>query len=163
MFVNGNVVFTIDNIGLIVPELADSETNYGIVPIPKIDETVKDYYGGCNDRLFAVPKTAREPERIGVITEAMAYTGHKYVMPAYCETTLKSRYATDTDCTEMLNIIFNNQLLSFSYLYVNSVPEGMQLRLLYDTIQNNTLASYFAANEKKEMAFMKKLSEYYGK
>ena len=63
----------------------------------------------------------------------------------------------------MLNIIFNNQLLSFSYLYVNSVPEGMQLRLLYDTIQNNTLASYFAANEKKELAFMKKLSEYYGK
>lgn len=161
MFASGTAVFALDNIGLMAPELAESDVNYGIVPIPKIDETVKEYYGGCNDRLFAVPVTARDPERTGVIIEAMAYAGYKYNVPAYCETTLKTRYATDEDCVEMLNLIFDNQVLSFSYLFANSVPKGMQYRLLFDTIQNNNLASYYAKNEKKELEFMEKLSEYY--
>ena len=36
----------------------------------------------------------------------MAYAGYKYVRPAYCEQTLKTRFATDPECSEMLNLIF---------------------------------------------------------
>ena len=93
----------------------------------------------------------------------MSYAGWKNILPAYAERTLQARYATDKDCTEMLSLIFRNQVLSLSYLFANAVPNGMQFRIFGDTVKTNTFASWYKANEKKELKFIeKKLLPFYG-
>lgn len=91
----------------------------------------------------------------------MSYAGFKNILPAYVERTLQSRYAADENCTEMLNLAIRNQVLSLSYLFANAVPNGMQYRILYDTVKSGNFASWYKANEKKELKFMEKLTGFY--
>ena len=159
----GHSVFTFDTVGDLTPLLIDTDIDFGIVPYPKRDEAQESYLAGCNDRLFSVPITASDLERTGIIIEAMSYAGWKNILPAYIERTLQARYATDKDCTEMLELVFRNQVLSLSYLFANAVPNGMQFRIFGDTLENNTFASWYKANEKKEQKFIeKKLLPFYG-
>lgn len=161
IFTAGNAVFTFDTIGNLTPKILDTDVDFGIVPYPKADETQETYLAGCNDRLFAVPNIASNPERTGVIIEAMSYAGYKNILPAYVEYTLQSRYASDEECSKMLELIFENQVMSFSYLFANAVPDGMQFKIFMDTIPKNSFASWYSKNEKKELAFLEKLEAFY--
>ncbi len=162
MFAADHVAFTFANIGHLAPLAIDGDVRYGIVPLPKIDETQPQYYGGCTSELFSVPITLNDTERVGIILEAMAYAGHKYIRPAYCEQTLKTRFATDPDCSEMLNLIFDNQVISFAYLFANNVDGGnMQFCFIYDTVEQNTVASFLKIKSKREKKFVQKITEFY--
>lgn len=163
MFASGSCLFTFKCIGDQLPYLMETDMNYGIVPFPKLEESVQDYVSACTDLLLTIPVTAGDMERTGMITEAMSYYGWKLILPAYCETALKNRYSTDKESAEMLDLIFQNRTISFAYLFVNMGP-GMQLRLLIDTIGKNKsdVASYYAKNEQKELSVMEKVTAFYG-
>lgn len=161
MFANGSALFTFKCIGDQIPYLTDSEMDYGIVPFPKVDENQTNYVSACTDQLLSIPITASDLERTGIITEAMSYAGYKNILPAYCEKALKGRYSTDEESAEMLDMIFQNRIISFSYLFVNMVPGGMQYMLIANTVKNNNVASYYQSNESKEEAVMAKITEFY--
>ena len=162
MFAANRVAFTFAGIGNLAPQAVDAGISYGIVPIPKIDENQKDYYAGCNDRLYSVPTTVRDTERVGIILEAMAYAGYKYILPAYCEKTLKTRFATDPDCAEMLNLVFERQVISFAYLFANSVDRGgMQYRFIADTVERNKVSSFFKSKQRKEQKMLQTIMDFY--
>jgi hypothetical protein len=161
MFAEDRVAFTFACVGSQAPRAIEGDVDYGIVPIPKIDENQPQYYGGCTSPLFSVPVTLRDTERAGIILEAMAYAGYKHILPAYCENTLKTRFATDPDCAEMLNLIFDNQVISFAYLFANSVPQGMQYRFIADTVERNKVASFFKSKQRKEQKMIDTIVEFY--
>ncbi|GHV13045.1 hypothetical protein FACS1894219_07170 [Clostridia bacterium] len=94
----------------IVQNLRNMETEFGILPIPKYDENQKDYFTTVNmytGQAFAVPQTA-DPDRTGFILEAINAESKYTVMPAYYETTLKTKVARDNESQAMLDIIFNS-------------------------------------------------------
>jgi hypothetical protein len=162
MFAEDRVAFTFANIGTQAPMAIDGNVDYGIVPFPKIDESQPDYYGGCTDELFSVPVTVKDTEKVGIILEAMAYQGYKHIRPAYCEETLKTRFATDPDCADMLNIIFDHQVISFAYLFANDVVGGnMQYRFIADTVERNKVASFLKSKQRKEERLIEKISDFY--
>lgn len=161
MFAEDRVAFTFACVGSQAPRAIEGDVDYGIVPIPKIDENQPQYYGGCTSPLFSVPVTLRDTERAGIILEAMAYAGYQHILPAYCENTLKTRFATDPDCAEMLNLIFDNQVISFAYLFANSVPQGMQYRFIADTVERNKVASFFKSKQRKEQKMIDTIVEFY--
>ncbi len=161
MFTAGKAAFVSDAIGLLSPLIADSDINYGIIPLPKLDENQEDYYAGCNSELIHVPIWTTNTELVGMVIEAMSYAGYKHVLPAYGEKTLKGRYASDKDCTEMLNLVFKKQVMSFAYLFATAVPQGMQRNLLATTVKENNVASYYRSNEAKELAMMKTITDFY--
>jgi hypothetical protein len=162
MFAADRVAFTfVNNIATQVRPAIESNVPYGILPFPKIDQNQKQYYGACTDYIFSIPITLRDTERAGVILEAMAYAGYKYVRPAYCEQTLKTRFATDPDCAEMLNLIFDNQVISFTYLYSEAVSGGMQSTLIAKTVANKNVASIVQSRQKAEQKFLKQIARVY--
>ncbi len=91
----------------------------------------------------------------------MSYAGYKHILPAYCEKALKNRYSTDQESAEMLDMIFQNRIISFAYLFVNMVPSGMQYQLIAQTVSNNNVASYYQKNESKELATIQKIVDFY--
>ena len=164
MFTSDRLAFTFERIGTLAPPSMEADISYGIVPLPKLDASQTDYYAGCHDKLFSIPTTVRDEERVGAILEAMAYAGYKYILPAYCEKTLKTRLATDPDCGEMLNMIFEHQVISFGYLLNRQVSGGgIQINLIPSTTKLNNVASFLKTKQAVEKKVLKKITRFYEK
>jgi len=97
----------------IVENLRSMDKDFGILPIPKLEETQDDYYTdvishtGC---LMCVPVNASDPYRTSHILEAICAESKYTTMPAYYDITLKTKMARDEDSAEMLDIIFHNRV-----------------------------------------------------
>jgi len=126
MFANGNVLFGFNSVGRQTQACMDSDVEFGIVPMPKLDEAQQDYISGCVDNPICVPITNKNMDRTGMIVEAMSAEGYRSVQPAYTETVMKERYASDKDSVEMLDIIFNGRMLAAGYLYNTDSSARMQ-------------------------------------
>ena len=162
LFATDRVAFTFACIGTQAPVATENGVDYGIVPFPKIDENQKEYYGGCTDLLFSVPITVADTEQVGLILETMAYAGYKHIRPAYRDKILQSRFATDVDCSEMLNLIFYNQLISLAYAFSTEVQTGgSQLVFIANTVQKNSVANFLRTKSRQEDRALKAIAEFY--
>ena len=164
MFTDKRLAFTTERIGKLAPLAMEADVEYGIVPMPKIDASQSDYRAGCHDRFFTIPTTVQDKERVGIILEAMSYAGHKFILPAYCEKTLKTRLATDPDCGEMLNMIFEKQVISFAYLFNQQENNtGLQLNLIIKTVEDKNVASFFKTQKKIAEKVQRTITRFYEK
>ncbi|MBQ5833201.1 MAG: hypothetical protein IIW36_00155 [Clostridia bacterium] len=100
---------------------AGSDTSYGVLPWPKYNKRVKEFYSAVDagTSLFGVMRNTSDEnaKRISIILEAMAYSGHKDILPLYFDTILSYQYLKDEDSIEMLHIIHDNLVLDFGYFY----------------------------------------------
>jgi len=97
----------------IVENLRSMDRDFGILPLPKLDENQRDYYTDVISHtglLMCVPASAGDAERTGHILEAICAESKYTTMPAYYEVTLKTKMARDDDSAEMLDIIFTNRV-----------------------------------------------------
>lgn len=85
------------------------ETDFGILPVPMYTEDQGKYYNvSPNAHAMFVPVTVSDPERCGILLEAMAYESSKTVLPAYYDILLKGKGARDDESEEMLDIIHDS-------------------------------------------------------
>lgn len=115
-FSAGRILFMDCGIGSIASQ-RDMEDDFGVLPWPKADET-DSRYSCCVDadtNLLIIPITTKDSRRTGMILEAMGAYGEQYVTNSYFESTLKSKYARDTDSAKMLNIIRESRVYDLGY------------------------------------------------
>ncbi len=132
--------------------------DFGIIPYPKWDEAQEKYQmmvdGG--HAAEAVPMTCQDPERTGVILEALNAETYKTVVPAYYEIALKVKYARDNESIEMLDMIMANRVFDFGYVYDNWNGASFWLQDLVKSGKTD-FESYYAKNEKKIMKYYQKV------
>lgn len=163
-FANGNSLFLYAPLGVAASILSDSALTYGILPMPKLQESDDGYYSGSTDRPFAVPITAEgRLDNIGLVIEALNAEGYRRVYPAYFEISMKSRYADQQEDAQMLDIIHDNMIISFSYLYSDGVSS---YNALFDSIYrasgiNTDVASWAAKREKSNLKRLGVLTEFF--
>ncbi|MCL1792966.1 MAG: extracellular solute-binding protein [Oscillospiraceae bacterium] len=118
MFKNGQAFLYFHSLSKI-DSLRDMETDFGVLPYPKLDETQQKYtsYIDLHNPLMGVPSTVSELERTGAIIEELSYLSKKYLVPAYYDTTLKTKFARDEDSVEMLDIIRDGVVFDFGCVY----------------------------------------------
>ena len=117
-FTEGRVLF--NTAGLVrVTVFRAMETDFGILPLPKYDESQKEYNSmismGCANSI-AIPTTANA-ERSGAIIEALSAESYYTLKPAYYDIVLKTKNARDDASSEMLDIIFENRIFDIAYMY----------------------------------------------
>lgn len=103
-----------------INSIRDAQFDFGILPYPKYDEAQKDYCCLISTILVpgvSIPTTNKEPEKAGLILEALAYYSADTLTTAYYDIALNSRYIRDTESSEMLDIIFRNRVYDFGYIY----------------------------------------------
>ena len=111
LFPNGHGLFywmRLDN----VTSMRASDTDFGILPIPKYNEAQKRYYSLVSvhtSGLITVPKTARDPSRTGFILEALSAESKYTLIPAYIDVALKGKYVRDNESEAMLDLIFSTR------------------------------------------------------
>ena len=161
IFTDGRAMFVYAGLGEAVNKYSHSDVVYGILPMPKLDETQSQYYSGCTDRPYSVPVTVNPDtlENIGIVIEALSAEGYRQVFPAYFELALKVRYADQTEDAEMIDIVQENVILSLNYLYGNFASPylGLLENLFNAATPSTDVASYAAKNENAQIARCEKI------
>ncbi|MBQ7474901.1 MAG: hypothetical protein IJS78_03160 [Clostridia bacterium] len=128
------------------------DVSFGIVPTPKLSENQKNYY--CSTSSWSVgavyvPKTVKNAEMTGRITEAMAALSQIHVKEAYYDKLLKSQGIFDLESADMLDIIFANKVYDMADLYsdgdINNLGPFVQVMVDSLTYDNENFASNYNA------------------
>jgi hypothetical protein len=103
-----------------VDTLRQSETDFGILPMPKYDADQEEYVqsadGWCISPLV-IPSIVGNKDRAGLIAEALAEASSVKVKPEYYEIILKGKLTRDEESAEMLDIIYTNFVVDPADLY----------------------------------------------
>ena len=147
-FMSGNALYFADTLEACTL-MRDSETDFGILPFPKLDEAQENYYTTSRDgrTMFVIPVDVKDADFAGLITEALAVASHKYVIPAYYDVTLKTKAARDNESSEMLDIIRNGFRLEFVAEYaLQTQNSGYVIRSCVKDNPNAEYMSFIASN-----------------
>ena len=154
VFKTGRAVFSALNIyGFAVP-YRDMDDDYGILPLPKYQESDSDYLVTCNTWLptgVAVPITCSDPEFVGLVMETLAYVSHQTVGPAVYETALRGKATRDSESYEMLEFIFRNIVFDFNTVF-NFGGSSELMRAAVCGLKPNFVSDYEKIKPKAEKA-----------
>jgi len=104
----------------IVERLRAMETDFGILPLPKLDKNQDKYITHMNPHTGAgisIPRTASDLERTGMILEDLSAESRYTLQPAYYDLNLQGKFMRDEESREMLDIILANTAYDIGYIY----------------------------------------------
>ncbi len=119
MFANDQSLFFFQLLDL-VTYFRDMKTDFGILPLPKLDEEQDRYYstiGSWHSVFLCAPAVQENAERTGIILESLAAESYNTVTPAYYEKTLVGKYIRDEESEEMLDIILSSHVYDLGWFY----------------------------------------------
>lgn len=117
-------------------QLRDMEADYGIVPMPKLDDAQEDYTTFVHNgfTVFAIPTTSGKANTTAPFLEAMCAESYRSVTPAYYDVALKVKYARDEEAASMLDIATQSIVFDFGYLYNQYISANTALfRSMFNT------------------------------
>ena len=103
----GRVLFQAEASSVLL-EYRDCDVEYGILPYPKFDEAQPEYMSNDWGGLMCVPKTSKDLDMIGHVTEMLAYFSGETTVPMYYNMQLGDKLSRDPESVEMLEIIFDS-------------------------------------------------------
>lgn len=140
-----------------VPNLRNMFSDFGIIPIPKYDESQDTYYACPNNvacPFISVPKTVADTSRAGTIIDAFARKGKELVRVAFYDITLKDKASRDEESKAMLDLIFSHLVYDVAFFF-NFGDIGNLANTMMSS-KKTDLASVYAKYEKKINADMEK-------
>ena len=142
--------------------LRDYETNYAVIPEPKLDETVASYASINHDEaiIYCIPVISANVKNSTAVLEALGYAYYENVMPVYYEQIIKSKYRRDSSdyAAQMLDIIHDNLKTDFSYIY-SSALSGLVTTNIRDLIGAHKSADFVSSYMSNEQAYLSGLED----
>jgi len=143
--------------------LNDMETDFGIMPVPKYDETQETYGHSVSIHFtsaITVPKTNNNLERTSIILEALAAESKYTVIPEYYDVYVKIRNTRDEEAKAMLDLIFDTRVYDmgeyFQFGYLNSYFLRIWTNKQFDNV-NTLYAAYKDAVQQSIEDFLEKV------
>ena len=146
---------------LLADRLRDMSDEFGIIPLPKFDESQKEYRSFVNgaSSMVCVPASCQDLERASVITEALASEAYATVTPVLYETYLKRKVSRDADSAEMIDYIVRNRVFDMGYVNLFDGIGSYVRELLVS--KATSVASTFKSRDKSSKNIIKKMIEAY--
>lgn len=145
--------------------LRDMESDYGVIPYAKCDETVESYRALVHNdvSICAVPVTCGIVDTVSAVMEELAFQGYKNTSPAYYDIVLKGKYMRDsTDiAAELIDLIHDVAYTETGYAYASMTADaGYMHRLLMDEKSANIVSKWASIQSKAEEAMAKLIESY---
>ena len=142
-----------------IVSLRSMPTDFGILPIPKMDKAQNYYSSDVNSWTgvcLTVPSTNTDYENTGIFLEAYAAESKKTVQPVYYDVLLNGKIARDDESLEMLELIFKNRTYDIGAIGMyGGLNEILYLPMTYDL----NVASYVEKRMPKAEKDINKLLE----
>jgi len=117
---NGNT-FMINHYLHTALRLRDLETDFGILPYPKLHEHQERYFSVADGfhTAFAVPLTTPHEDFafVGAVIESLNAETYRIVVPAYYDTALQLQGARDVESQFVMDMIRDGRLVDFGCVY----------------------------------------------
>ena len=120
MFIESRATFCLLSMGNVVSHFRDMRDDYGIIPLPKLDENQNGYITYANPWFAAgtaVPANCSTPEMTGFVMEALAYVSYRDLVPAIYNVTLKEKLTRDEKSKTMLDLIYSDIYFDLNSIY----------------------------------------------
>ncbi|MBR5869601.1 MAG: hypothetical protein IKZ09_01070 [Clostridia bacterium] len=160
-FIEGKALFMADGFCIATDKLRDSDTEYGIIPMPKLDEAQDGYYtmvDGCHD-ILGVPVTVGDVEMVGTITEALNAESYKRTVPVFYDIVLKTKGSRDEESVAIIDMICDGRIFDFGYVYGGwGAAFWMQDRM---NAKSADISSYYEKKHKSVDKYMDKVFTYF--
>ena len=117
-FLDGGIIFNFTNI-LETEYLRDMKDGYGILPLPKLDESQAGYYTLPHNAfsMMVVPSDSQKFDEACAALEALAEESYRSVTPTYYEVALGKKYFHDDESAQMFDLIMKGIKLNFGSVY----------------------------------------------
>ena len=104
-------------------DLRSMDGNFGILPMPKLDDAQASYHSHSNDNFatFLIPGHCDDAEFAGTVFDAMNAENKYSVIPVYYDVVLKGRTTKDEQSVAMLDIIRDNLSFDFSFAHLQAI------------------------------------------
>ena len=92
--------------------LRNMESDYGVLPIPKYDETQENYSSLVwmhHDCVLGIPGSCTNTEIISTVLEHMSYISYYDIYPIFYDTIILGKSARDQQSKEMLELVFQTR------------------------------------------------------
>jgi len=96
------------------------ESDFGILPSPKLDEAQDKYYSSINPHVsscVAVPVTARDKDKTSIVLEALTAESKYTLIPAYYDITITNKMMRDEESAEMLDLILSSRVFDLGFIF----------------------------------------------
>ena len=147
----------------IVERLRGMEMDFGILPLPKLDTVQEKYITHMNPHTgagIAIPMTASNLERTGMILEELCAESRYTLQPAYYDINLLGKYTRDNESEAMLEIILSATAHDIGYVY-NFGDFGMTTLLRNgQNLKSDYAAPFASARSRIETQINKVVSDY---
>jgi len=140
VFTDNRALFFMNYISYATDSRLREMGNYGIIPTPKFSDKQAEYGSYSTCFVTGIPTDAPDSERSSIILEALTAESYKDVLPAYYDIALSVKYVNDKESAEMLDIVFENTVCEFSYMFQGSW--GAEIALSVGL--NENYASWYA-------------------
>ena len=124
MFANGKALFDSTLLAAVrapvTTSMRDVEYEFGILPIPKLNENQQNYYSfmdGSTPCMAVLNNGPERLERASVIFEALNAKSSEEVQPKYMEYALPLKFFRDEESFEMLEIVLKNRIFDMAVIY----------------------------------------------
>lgn len=158
MLIEGRSFLTELDIGGLYTYLREIDFNFGILPLPKLNEEQDGYRVFCGAGLMGLPSIAEEPERTGAIWEALAYYSYRFIRPAFFDIVLENKAVRDEESYRMITLMHENKTFDFGFNFDSSGSIYGALRAVVLTNNSTDFASYF---QKQEQSWTGTLAKVY--
>ena len=135
---------------IVIEQLADMESDYGVLPYPKLNDSQTEYGTRVQDALslWSVPIDVKDPDLSTAVMEALAAQSWRTTTPAYFDVALKSRYSRDPETSAMMDLIKDSVLINFESLYNESIGNPWFVMRTLMPAKNASFSSWWASNRK---------------
>lgn len=132
----------------------DMESEVGIIPYPKLDESQANYVTVVHDtaEVGVIPASAKDPAMSGAVTHLLCRLTHETVLPAHYEMSLKIKYARDNYTSAMIDLIHDGIMDMFCLVYGGVHANNIFTWSILEPLQKGTDAVTSAYETRKEAA-----------
>lgn len=142
----------------------DMEDDFGIIPLPKVDDKQQSYRSNMGDtvRIGGISATTTRFDAACAALEAMSRVSYAEVKPVFTEVVLKVKAARDSESAPMIDLIHDTVAAEFAYIY--STQLGRLGVIMRDIIRGNgDFTSTYASKQSAIDQGMKTLLEQFDK
>ncbi len=142
-----------------IPQLRSMENDFGVLPIPKYNDTTEAYYSVVNSYTGAgisVPVLSDSAyiDNVGLFIETMGAASMNTLCNAYYDVMLNGIVVRDAESQNMLDIIYSNTTYDCGAIgYYANISDYIYMVMSY----NSDFASYSAKNKKMVIKFIDKM------
>lgn len=145
MFASNQALFIYHKLLHVTSDVLRNMEPYGLLPSPKFDETQEQYITPVVNDIAAIPGVVKDTALSATVLEALQYYTYRDVRPVYYDIALTRKGTRDEDSEAMLNLIFENPVCDFAYMYSDIIGN-----LFYGINGNSAKYASFAKSQYKQ-------------